>query len=61
MKYEFIAGREEEFPVRRMCAVLEVSRSGFYAWRNRPLSCRDQANQALMEEIRRVHEESRGT
>jgi transposase InsO family protein len=45
-----------------MCRVLGVSRSGLYAWRQRPRhSSRDVANAALVERIRRVHEASRGT
>jgi putative transposase len=44
-----------------MCAVLGVSRSGFYAWRQRPPSDREQADAALATRIRLVHRESRGT
>jgi len=42
-----------------MCEVLKVSRSGFYAWCRRSPSGREQANQALAEEIREIHRVSR--
>jgi putative transposase len=38
-----------------MCRVLEVSPSGFYAWRGRPMSSRARANERLKVEIRAVH------
>ncbi len=44
-----------------MCAVLGVSRSGFYAWRQRPPSDREQADAALTTRIRLAHRDSRGT
>jgi hypothetical protein len=44
-----------------MCAVLGVSRSGFYAWMQRPPSDREQVDAALATRIRLVHRESRGT
>ena len=37
-----------------------MSRSGYYAWRDRPLSRRTRANRRLVGEIRRVHEAARG-
>ncbi len=37
-----------------------MSRSGYYAWRDRPLSRRTRANHQLVGEIRRVHEAARG-
>lgn len=58
MRYQFIADHREEFPVRRMCQLLNVSSSGYYAWRKRPASKREMANQQLVEEIKTVHEES---
>ena len=61
MRYEFIVKHSREFPVTRMCALLEVAPSGYYAWRRRPVSPRERANQGLVEKIRRVHAESRGT
>lgn len=38
-----------------MCEVLEVSRSGFYAWRSRPESERSKHHRELVEEMRRIH------
>ena len=61
MRYRFIQAHQKEFPVRRMCQVLAVSPSGYYAWLERPLSARARANQNLRVEIRSVHAHSRGT
>jgi len=44
-----------------MCKVLEVSRSGYYDWRRRPVSKRDQENQHLVERIQEVHKDSEKT
>lgn len=44
-----------------MCRVLKVSRSGYYAWRDRPPSERARADAALTERIGRVHRDSRET
>src|SRR6187397_1928227 len=44
-----------------MCRVLEVSRSGYYAWRDRSPSARAIEDEKLTRLIRMVHEESRGT
>ena len=41
--------------------MLEVAPSGYYAWRRRAVSSRQRANQGLVEKIRQVHVESRGT
>ena len=43
------------------CRVLNVSRSGYYEWRSRPDSAREQDNQLLLKHIRQIHQESRGT
>lgn len=44
-----------------MCRVLQVSRSGYYEWRDRPESKRASANKALLDTIKKVHKDSRET
>ena len=48
-------------PIATMCRVLGVSPSGYYAWRERPLSKRVRADVTLGAEIHAIHRESRGT
>jgi putative transposase len=61
MKYIFMAAQEGQFQVNRMCHVLGVGRSGYYAWRKRTPSTREQANQALLALIKAEHQASRKT
>ena len=58
MKFAFIHIHRRQFPVRRLCQVLEVSPSGYYAWRKRPSSRRERDNQQLLEKIRLIHAKS---
>ncbi len=51
----------EKMPARLCCRVLEVSRSGYYAWLDRPESERKKANDVLIKHIREIHKVSRGT
>ena len=55
LRFEFIEKHCEEWPIKVMCEVLEVSRSGFYAWRSRPESERSKHHRKLVEEIRTIH------
>ncbi len=59
MKFRFIEEHRAEYGIRRMCAVLSVSASGYYAWRKRPPSQRQLANERLMTQIRVIFEASR--
>lgn len=59
MKYGFIRRHDREFSIMRMCAVLRVSRSGYYAWCDRPEGGRAIRNRELLAQIWRVHIESR--
>ena len=40
-----------------MCDVLDVSRSGFYAWRKRPVSARSERQAEVVSEIKQIHSE----
>jgi len=59
--YAFIDEERRTYPVVRLCHALNVSSSGYYAWRKRPPSTRDLANQALLVRIREAHTRSRQT
>lgn len=61
MTFKFIAAHRDEYRVSRMCEVLGVSSSGFYAWQDREPSIRDQENAALVIDIRQVYTHSRQT
>jgi putative transposase len=60
VRYECIERHRGEFPVLLMCRVLEVPRSGFYAWREREPSARARGDQRLRIEVRIIHRKARG-
>lgn len=49
------------FSIRAMCRVLEVSPSGYYAWRGRMISGRTREDESLRGRIAAIHEQSRRT
>ncbi len=55
MRFQLIDDQRGSFPITRMCGVLGVSVSGYYAWRTRPVSAREMANRQLIEQIKSVH------
>ncbi len=61
MKYIFIAAHAGQFHIQRMCRVLDVPRSGYYAWQRRTPSSRAQANAALLALIQTEYTASRKT
>lgn len=61
MKYRFIDGHRAAYPVERLCRVLAVSRSSYYAWRKRRPSVRQQQDAVLGVQIRLQHTRSRAT
>jgi putative transposase len=60
MKYQCIEEHKQEFPIVAMCGVLEVSESGFYAWRTRPTCRRKREDAQFTQEIRQVFEAHQG-
>jgi putative transposase len=59
VKYAFIEAKEVAFPFQAMCQALNVSRSGYYAWKERPAVDADTI--VLSAEIVAAHKRSRGT
>ncbi|MFQ5935117.1 MAG: IS3 family transposase [Acidiferrobacterales bacterium] len=59
VRYQFIEAEKARFPVIGLCRVLQVSRSGFYAWQARPESPRVRQNRRLELKIRAIHRGSR--
>ncbi|WNV04494.1 IS3 family transposase [Candidatus Methylospira mobilis] len=60
VKYAMIHSLEAEFAVALMCRLLSLSRSGYYQWKKRPPSRRQQAREALAGEIKRVFDDEKG-
>jgi len=60
MRYRFVQSHKDRWNVGRMCTLLNLSRSGFYAWRKRGLSERAMNNQGIIGEIHRIYAEGRG-
>lgn len=59
MKYAFIRENHQAHDIRRMCAVLDVSTSGYYDWVERPESERSKENRRLVTHIKCHHQASR--
>jgi transposase InsO family protein len=55
MRFRFIEEHETVWKICLMCQVLQVSRSGYYRWQRRPLSCRSQNRKSLQEQIKVIH------
>ncbi len=58
MKFAFIAAEKARFPIEVLCAVLGVTRAGFYAAQGRPVSARTQQDRRLAVAIAAIHAES---
>jgi len=61
MRFTFIDAAKEEFPVQRLCKVLGVSQSGYFAWRSRPASRRQRDDLVLLAHVRSAFVLSNGT
>ncbi len=60
MKYQFIAEHRWEYPITTMCRVLEVSASGYYAWRKREPSQHARSDAELAEQVKAAFQANRG-
>jgi len=58
--FRFVQDHQADYRINDLCRVAGVSRSGFYAWRNRRPSARRVADGELVEQIRDIHARSRG-
>jgi putative transposase len=56
MRYRFIQEHRTTWPIEVQCRVLEVSRSGYYAWCTRPESRAASRRAQLTERIRAIHQ-----
>jgi putative transposase len=55
--FAWIEERRAEWPITLLCRVLEVSRSGFYAWRSREASAAEVRREELTDEVKAIHAE----
>ena len=59
--FGFVKANQASHSVRRMCGLLGVSPSGYYAWLIRSPSARQRTDRALRDRIVDIHVRSRGT
>jgi putative transposase len=59
--FSLIDAERASYPVAMLCRMLGVSKSGYYAWRDRPPSRRTRRDALLTEKIREIHSRSRET
>lgn len=60
-RFRFVADHQRAHGAKRLCRVLGVSRSGYYAWKKRPPSARTVRDGELTELITEIHDRSRRT
>lgn len=58
--YKCIKEHSSKFPVEKMCQTLEVSRSSYYAWKERPECKRVAENKKIVEVAKKSHAECKG-
>jgi transposase InsO family protein len=61
VRFAFIDVEKALYPMRILCRVLRVSRSGYYAWRNRKPSARQLEDERLRPKIIEAFKAGRGT
>ncbi len=61
IRYLYMEQNRSKYRIAKMAQWLQVSKSGYYAWRKRSKSLRCMENESLLKEIIRIHEASHGT
>jgi transposase InsO family protein len=61
LKFALVDAEKAEYPVAKLCRMMGISRSGFYAWRRRCESKRAREDRRLRVLVREAHERSRRT
>ncbi len=61
MRFAFIDAEKATYSVRMLCRVLQVSTSGFYAWKAREPSDRQKEDQVLSAKVVEIFHDSRQT
>ena len=61
MRNQYIREHRQEYSVKRMCQLLSVTRSGYYAWRPEKRGLREKENLVMVEQIRSEFKTSRQT
>ena len=61
MRFALIDRAKAEFPIHRLCGVLGVSQSGYFAWRGRPACPRQRGDMVLLAHVRSAFALSNGT
>jgi putative transposase len=59
MKYSFVRDEAKNHSIELMCKVMEVSRSGYYAFATKCLSKREKTDQRLMPMVQEIFKENR--
>jgi hypothetical protein len=52
MRFRLVDQAKKEFPVHRLCKVLGISQSGYFAWKDRPASWRQRQDVILLAHVR---------
>ena len=61
MRFRLIDAAKKDFPVQRLCKVLDVGASGYFAWKERPTCRRHRDDIVLLAHVRSAFTLSNGT
>jgi putative transposase len=61
VRYAWIQTQRDDYPLKRLCHVLQVSRSGYYAWRDRQPSATVQRRDVIAQAAGQSHGDAHGT